>query len=57
MNGRAEGSEVSITDLNSTNGTMVRLPRMDRPEELEPLEWIVLPVGSEVVFGAPDASN
>ena len=48
----AEGCEVSITDLGSTNGTMVRLPRMAAAEELEPMQWIALPVGSEVVFGA-----
>lgn len=46
------GKDVYITDLNSTNGTFVRLPQAEEAQELEPMEWSPLPVGSQVVFGA-----
>lgn len=46
------GTDVFITDLNSTNGTFVKLPGAEAPQELEPMEWSPLPMGSQVVFGA-----
>ena len=51
--GAEDGKDVYITDLNSTNGTFVRGPGSEEEEqELQPMEWTPLLIGSQVVFGA-----
>lgn len=40
-----ENDKVSVTDLNSTNGTVVN------GQELSPMDNVEIPVGAEVVFG------
>lgn len=41
----AEDNKISITDLNSTNGTVVN------GQELTPMDDLTVGVGSEVIFG------
>ena len=43
----AEESRVTVTDLNSTNGTYIN------ETELEPMKTTDIPLGAEVTFGEP----
>lgn len=47
---RLEGWQVLLEDLNSANGTIVRLPGRE-PRRLHPGEPILLEIGSDVDFG------